>query len=309
MVILLYHSAMNPPRVLVVGSSNTDLVVAVAEIPNPGQTVLGGDVRVVAGGKGANQAVAAARLGAQVTFIARLGDDAYGHQSRLGFLAEGIDTAFVFESPGVPSGVALIAVAASGENSIVVAPGANSRLCEADVRAASAAFDEADVILISLEIPAGAVFAAIEEGHRRGKPVILNPAPARPIPPEYLAKVSVLTPNETEADLYGGVDELRRMGVKTIVTTLGARGSVIVTDAPPEFVPATPVQAVDTVAAGDCFTAALGVKLAEGATLSEAVWFATAAAALKVTRPGAQPGLPTRAEVDAFRTAGKIEPC
>lgn len=291
---------MNSPRVLVVGSANTDLVVAVAEIPNPGQTVLGGDVRVAPGGKGANQAVAAARLGAQVTFVARLGDDAYGHQSRLGFVAEGIDARFVFETPGVPSGVALIAVAASGENAIVVAPGANSRLSESDVLSANLAFDEADIVLISLEIPAEAVFAALDQAHRLGKPVILNPAPARPIPAEYLAKVTILTPNETEADRYGGVDELRRSGVKTIVTTLGARGSVIVTDAPPQFVPAIPVRAVDTVAAGDCFTAALGVKMAEGATLSDAVRFATAAAALKVTRPGAQPGLPTRAEVDSF---------
>ena len=301
---------MKTPHLVVVGSANTDLVVAVPEIPNPGQTVLGGDVRVVPGGKGANQAVAAARLGAKVTFVARLGDDAYGHASRLGFLAEDIDTRFVFETPGVPSGVALIAVASSGENSIVVAPGANARLTEADVRSASDAFDECDLVLVSLEIPADAVFAAIEEAHRRGKPVILNPAPARPIPPDILSKVTILTPNETEVSLYGGVDKLRRMGVKTVVTTLGSRGSVIVGHREtPEFVPAMSVQAVDAVAAGDCFTAALGVRLAEGAALLDAVNFATAAAALKVTRHGAQPGLPSRSEVDGFLSAGRIDLC
>ncbi len=292
---------MSQPRIVVVGSANTDLVVAVPQVPLPGETVLGGDLSVVAGGKGANQAVACARLGAHVTFIARVGGDAYGESSVRGYRADGIDTTFVLSTPGTPSGVALIAVSATGENSIVVAPGANARLTRADILAASDAFDRADAILVSLEVPADAIFAAVEEGFARGKPVIVNPAPARALPPEILAKITLLTPNETEAGFYGGVEALQQLGVKTIVTTLGARGSVIVSlGAAPLFVPAFDVSAVDTVAAGDTFSGALAVKLAEGAQLLDAVRFASGASALKVTRHGAQPGIPTRAEVEQF---------
>ncbi len=292
---------MSQPRIVVVGSANTDLVVAVPHIPLPGETLLGGDLSVVAGGKGANQAVACARLGGHVTFIARVGDDTYGENSVRGYEKDGIDTRFVLSTPGTPSGVALIAVSATGENSIVVAPGANARLTRADILAASDAFDQADAILVSLEIPADAIFAAVEEGFARGKPVLVNPAPARLLPPEILAKITLLTPNETEAGFYGGVEALQQLGVKTIVTTLGARGSVIVSlGATPLFVPAFEVSAVDTVAAGDTFSGALAVKLAEGASLPDAVRFASGASALKVTRHGAQPGIPTRAEVEQF---------
>jgi ribokinase len=292
---------MSQPRIVVVGSANTDLVVAVPNIPQPGETVLGGDLTIVAGGKGANQAVACARLGAHTTFVARVGDDAYGEASLAGYRADGIDTRHVLKTPGTPSGVALIPVSATGENAIVVAPGANARLNASDIQAASEAFDRADVILISLEVPADAVFAAVEAGFSRQKLVILNPAPARALPPEVLSKLTILTPNETEVGFYGGVDALQQLGVKTIVTTLGGRGTVLVgMDAPPEFVPAFLVTAVDTVAAGDTFSGALAVRLAEGATLPDAVRFANAAAALKVTRHGAQPGIPTRAEVEQF---------
>jgi ribokinase len=296
---------MRQPGVVVVGSANTDLVVAVESIPRPGETVLGGDLSVVPGGKGANQAVACARLGAKTIFVARVGDDAYGAAALGGYETDGIDTRFVTKTQDAPSGVALIAVGASGENAIVVAPGANARLSAADIGAASAAFDEADAVLISLEVPVDAVFAAVDAGFSRGKPVILNPAPARALPPEILSKITVLTPNETEAGYYGGVDALRQLGVKTIVTTLGERGAVIVGGAAPEFVPSFPVTAVDTVAAGDTFSGALTVRLAEGAPLPDAVRFACAASALKVTRHGAQPGIPTRAEVEQFSAASR----
>ena len=295
---------MNPkPILVVVGSSNTDLVVSVAQIPAPGQTVLGGALQTIPGGKGANQAVAAARLGGSVRFVARLGDDAYGALAREGFAREGLDTRFVFATPGVASGVALIAVdEKTGENSIVVAPGANACLSADDIAlaAVSTAFDSAAAVIISLEIPDDAVFAAVEAAHARGIPVILNPAPARALPLELLRKVTVLTPNQSELIQLGGSEALLRAGVATLVTTLGAEGARLeqLGEVPQTFA-APPVDAVDTVAAGDCFTGALAVELAQGASLPEAIRFACAAAALKVTRPGAQPGLPYRAEVVA----------
>lgn len=291
---------MNPrPCLVVVGSANTDLVVSVAQLPGPGQTVLGGALQTIPGGKGANQAVAAARLGGEVRFIARLGDDPYGALAREGFAREGLDTRFVLTTTGVASGVALIAVdEKTGENCIVVAPGANACLSAADIAAASAAFEGAAAVVVSLEIPDDAVTAAIEAGHARGIPVILNPAPARALPRALLQKVTVLTPNQSELAALGGSDALLSSGVAVLVTTLGAEGARLerLGEAPQLF-PAPRVLAVDTVAAGDCFTGALAVELARGATLPEAIHFACAAAALKVTRPGAQPGLPYRAEV------------
>lgn len=309
------------PRLVVVGSTNTDLVVAVPRIPSPGETVLGGAMETLPGGKGANQAVAAARLGADVTFVARIGDDDFGRSARAGLLRDGIDTRFVGVTPGVASGVALIAVREeTGENAIVVAPGANACLSPDDVDAAAAAFDRADAVVVSLEVPLEAVARAADAGHARRIPVILNPAPARRLPPDLLGKVSVLTPNETEAvqilgaDPDGRDDEdpgrlgdinalatgLLGLGVDAAVVTLGARGAAIVTPDGVEFAPGVPVRAVDTVAAGDCFTAAVAVEFARGVSLRNAVRFANAAAALSVTRRGAQPSLPTRAEVEAL---------
>lgn len=293
---------MNPtqPIVVVVGSSNTDLVVSVPQIPAPGQTVLGGALQTIPGGKGANQAVAAARLGARVRFIARLGDDAYGAAARANFEREGLETRFIRTTAGVASGVALIAVAeATGENSIVVAPGANAHLSAADIEEAGAAFDGAAAVVVSLEIPDEAVAAAVCAGHARGLPVLLNPAPARPLAPELLAKLTALTPNESELAQLGGSATLLAHGVCQLVTTLGARGARLERpNQPALLVPAPSVRAVDTVAAGDCFTGALAVELALGRSVEEALAFACRAAALKVTRAGAQPGLPTRQEVE-----------
>lgn len=290
---------MMHPKIVVVGSSNTDLVVAVPKIPAPGQTILGGALQTVAGGKGANQAVAAARLGGDVCFIARVGDDAYGTAARASFEREGLDTHFVFTTPGVASGVALIAVdQITGENSIVVAPGANACLRAADIAAASAAFDEAKLIVLSLEIPDEAVFAAVEAGFSRGIPVLLNPAPARALPREILVKLAILTPNQSECALLGGSAALLAGGVKTLITTLGAGGAQLEQlGTSPQSFPAPSVIPVDTVAAGDCFTGALAVELARGEPLDRAIVFACAAAAVKVTRAGAQPGLPYRDEV------------
>lgn len=302
---------MKHPRIVVVGSTNTDLVVGVPRLPAPGETVLGGDLETLAGGKGANQAVAAARLGGAVAFVARVGDDAFGARARQGFAAEGIDTRFVTTTPGVPSGVALIAVREeTGENLILVAPGANARLSPEDVDAAVAAFDAAQAVVVSLEIPLETVERAVEAGYARRIPVILNPAPARRLPPDLLERVAVLTPNETEARQLLGSSEtddladlptrLLALGVDAVVITLGSSGALAATPDGIEHLPSITVQAVDTVAAGDCFTGALAVELASGRSLRDAVRFANAAAALSVTRRGAQSALPTRAEVERF---------
>ena len=308
------------PRIVVVGSSNTDLVVEATHIPRPGETVIGGALIRVAGGKGANQAVAAARLGATVTFIARVGDDGFGNDALHSLSDDDIDTSYVTITTGVASGVALIALSlVNGENSILVAPGANALLTPADVEAAAPAFDRADAVLLSLEVPLDAVLRAAEMAAERRIPVILNPAPGRPLPAEFLRHISILVPNETEARQIAGLlddqtdppalgVELLRAGVDVAVLTLGAGGALIATPDGVEYSPSFPVHAVDTVAAGDCFVAALTVELAAGAPLRDAVRFANAAAALKVTRRGAQPGLPTRDEVSRFlRDPARLE--
>ena len=299
-------------RILVVGSSNTDMIVRVPRIPRPGETVLGSGFSLAGGGKGANQAGAAARAGGRVTLVARIGDDVFGERALAGFAADGIDTRFVLRTPGAASGIALIDVDDRGENSISVASGANALLSAADVGAAAGALAAADLVLLQLESPIETVEAAVRWAGENGVPVILNPAPARPLEDRLLARVSVLTPNETEAELLSGLavrDEggvraaaarLRARGPRTVVVTLGERGVYALA---PEFeglLPAFRVEAVDTTAAGDVFNGALAVALAEGRPLAESLRFAQAAAAVSVTRAGAQPSAPTRAEIDAF---------
>jgi len=296
-------------RVLVVGSSNTDMIIRVPRIPRPGETILGGAFSMAAGGKGANQAVAAARAGGRVTFVARVGDDVFGERALAGFRADGIDARFVHATPGAASGIALIQVDERGENSISVASGANALLSVEDIRAAREAFDGADIVLVQLESPLETVEAAVRMAGERGIPVILNPAPARPLDDGLLRGVSVLTPNEHEAATLAGIEvaderglrqaaaRIRARGPRTVVITLGERGAYASTEGSEALVPAFKVEPVDTTAAGDVFNGALAVALAEARPLEEALRFAQAAAAVSVTRPGAQPSAPTRAEI------------
>jgi ribokinase len=297
-------------RVLVVGSSNTDMIIRVPRIPRPGETILGVEFTMAGGGKGANQAVAAARAGGRVTLVARVGDDVFGERALAGFKADGIDTRFVLRTSGAASGVALIDVDDRGENSISVASGANALLSAADVENAAEAFAAADIVLVQLESPIETVEAAVRKAGEKGVPVILNPAPARPLDGDLLSLVSVLTPNESEAELLSGIAvrdadgvqraaaRLRARGAASVVVTLGERGAYA---SSPEFeglVPAFKVDPVDTTAAGDVFNGALAVALAEKRTLRDALRFAQAAAAISVTRPGAQPSAPTRPEIE-----------
>jgi ribokinase len=296
--------------IVVIGSSNTDMIIRLDRIPRPGETILGGEFVTAAGGKGANQAVGAARAGGQVTFVARVGQDMFGDQAVAGFRRDGINTDFVLRDPTAPSGVALIFVAKDGENSIAVAGGANARLSPADVKKAKQAVASASVLVMQLETPLETVQAAAELAARAGVRVILNPAPAQPLPDRLLKLVSILTPNETEAELLTGIpvdddaaaakaaDKLLAKGVQTVILTLGARGAFVATKKGKQLVPGFKVKPADTTAAGDIFNGALAVALAEGKPLAEAVRFANAAGALSVTKLGAQPSAPKRQEID-----------
>ena len=299
-------------RVVIVGSSNTDMIIKLDRLPLPGETVLGGEFATAAGGKGANQAVAAARAGSDVTFIARVGDDMFGRLAVEGFESDGIDVRHVRTDPATPSGVALIFVDRKGENCIAVASGANARLTPADVQAASDAIRTADILVTQLETPIETVRAAVALATEHGVPVVLNPAPAQALGAEVLRHVSVLTPNETETALLTGIEvsseadaeaaarKLATLGVGCVIVTLGAQGAFVFGPDCAELVDGFPVEAVDTTAAGDVFNGALAVALANGTHIAEAVRFANAAAALSVTRLGAQPSAPTRSEIEEF---------
>jgi ribokinase len=301
-----------PVKIVVVGSANTDLVCRVPHLPQPGETVLGGEFVQAAGGKGANQAVAAARLGAEVSLVARVGDDAFGDAALAGYRHEGVRTLYMQRDSKAPSGVALILVDRAGENVIAVAPGANGTLSISDVEFARPAFETADVVLLQLEIPLPTVVAAARQAREAGALVVLNPAPmpSGGLPRELLAQVSVITPNEHEAgrlvnlpadgDEDDLADALRGIGVPVVVMTRGKRGALLV-DADAHFIVAAPrVAAVDTTAAGDAFNAALAVALAEQRPWPEAVRRACAAGALAATKLGAQPSLPRRTEFEAL---------
>lgn len=300
-----------PPSVVVVGSSNTDMILRVAHVPRPGETILGGEFSTAPGGKGANQAVAAARAGGRVAFVARLGSDLLGDAALAGFRREGLALSHVYRDTAQPSGVALIFVGSDGENSIGVAGGANQRLSVRDIGRARGLISRARVLLLQLETPLKTVQAAARMGREAGVEVILNPAPACALPDSLLRDVSMLTPNETEATLLSGLTVndpasaaraaqiLLHRGVRTVIVTLGARGALVATSEGSRMIPGFQVKAVDTTAAGDVFSGALAVRLAEGGTLFEAVRFAHAAAALSVTRHGAQPSIPVRAKIEA----------
>lgn len=301
-----------PANVVVVGSSNTDIIARVRRIPRPGETILGDGFATAAGGKGANQAVAAARAGGKVLFVARVGRDAFGEAALSGWDGDGSDTRYVYRDRAHPSGVALIFVARSGENSIAVVSGANARLSPQNVRKARKSIIAADVLVTQLESPPEAVREAVELAAAAGVPVVLNPAPAKKLPRRLLRLISVLTPNESEAELLTGVEvkskrsaaaaalELRRQGVQTVIVTLGARGAFVSSPEGEELIPAFKVKPVDTTAAGDAFNGALAVTLGEDVSLMEAVRFANGAAALSVTRFGAQSSAPQRSEIRRF---------
>ena len=304
-------------NIVVVGSSNTDMIIQLDRIPRPGETILGGKFTTAAGGKGANQAVGAARAGGAVTFVARVGDDVFGAQAVQGFREDGIDVRLVFKDAHSPSGVALIFVAQDGENSIAVASGANGRLSATDIRKAKSAIASASLLVMQLETPIATILAAARLAADTGVRVILNPAPACPLPEDLLRNVSIITPNETEAELLTGIkitddqavaqaaQALLAKGPPTVIVTLGPRGAFVATADLQQWVPGFPVTAVDTTAAGDIFNGALAVALAEEQPLLAAVRFANAAAALSVTKMGAQPSAPKRAQIDKFLRAAK----
>lgn len=289
-----------------------DLIVKTPRVPALGETILGGDFLMVPGGKGANQAVAAAKLGSRVHFVARLGDDVFGEQSLANFQAERIDTEYVTVTPEVASGVALIAVDADGNNVIVVAPGANGRLGVQDVERARPAIASADVVVAQLEVPIEAVECAAALAHEAGVPFVLDPAPAQVLSKKLLSKVAVLTPNETEAQILTGIEvrdeesaveaaeRFLDLGVTTVIVTMGSKGYLLANKGWTQFVGALSVQAVDTTAAGDAYTGSLAVALAQGKPLADAAQFAARVAALSVTKMGAQPSMPTPQDVEAF---------
>jgi ribokinase len=303
---------MQKPKITVIGSSNTDLVAKTPKLPAPGETVLGSEFVIAPGGKGANQAVAIARLGGDVTFVAKLGMDNFGDQSLENFKRDGICTDFVFRDAESPSGVALIFVGDRGENMIVVAQGANARLLPEDIDKARPAIEGADMVVLQLETPLKTVEHAVAIAAQKSVPVILNPAPARKLERRLIEKIDCLTPNETEAEILTGIkvsdyDTARKAGAKllelgagSVVVTMGKRGAMLVTAEESSPVPAVVVHAVDTTAAGDAFTGALTYALASGRDLKDAVQFANAVAALAVAKMGAQPSMPTRDELERF---------
>jgi len=300
-------------KVLVVGSINMDLVVRVPHSPKPGETVLGGDFETFPGGKGANQAVAAARMGGEVTMVGRVGSDNFGDTLIQGLIENNIKTSYVIKDSETPTGIAMIAVAANGENLIVVASGANYKVSEADVANARDIMRDMDLLLIQLECPLETVAAAIDLAKAYDIPVVLNPAPAQPLSQALLVNVDVLTPNETELKMLAGVENVNEAiqkvlswGTKNLVVTLGANGARVVTKDMDRHIPAHEITAVDTTAAGDAFNGALAVAFAEGKSLLEAVDYGMAAGALAATRRGAQPSLPTRDAVENLVRASHV---
>ena len=305
---------MNPKKIVVIGSTNMDMVVKTSHIPAHGETVLGGSFFMNPGGKGANQAVAAARLGGDVIFISRIGNDVFGKKSFQIFDEESIDTTYILTDEKFPSGVALIIVDKAGENSIVVAPGANAELIPEDINAALGDINKAGIVLIQLEIPLETVQFVVQYANSKGVKVILNPAPAIVLPAEVLSHIYIITPNKTEASMLSGLEVtdinsakkaakiIHEMGVKDVVVTMASDGAVIYSEGQFHIVPAEVVETIDSTAAGDVFNGALAVALSEGKDLIDAVRFACEAATISVTRLGAQSSIPYRNEL----IAGKL---
>jgi ribokinase len=301
-------------KILVVGSSNTDLIIKVPEIPRPGETLLGGEFKTFPGGKGANQAVAAARGGGDVVFIASVGNDTYGDESVKGYKLDNINTENIKICKGIPSGIAMITISDSGENAITVASGANAELKPEDLDEAEEAFVEAEYMLVQLETPLETVQKAVDICAEFDTRVILNPAPAAALPDEVISKVDIITPNESEAERLTGIvvkgesgatkaaKKLHERGIKTVIITLGSEGAFLsdqITGVV-KVIPGFLVEAVDTTAAGDVFNGQLAVALAEGLSLEDAIRLAHAGAALSVQKLGAQSSIPRREETDYF---------
>ncbi len=299
-------------KIVVIGSSNTDMVVTSAKMPLPGETVLGNEFDIIAGGKGANQAVAAARAGGDVSFIAKVGNDDFGKQAIEGYKKDNIDTKNIFIDEEKPSGVAVIIVdETTGQNSIVVAPGSNGNLSVADIQKIEADICEADILLVQLEIPIETVQAALQIAHENGVKTILNPAPAQKLSDEFLSLVDIITPNETETQLLIGIDptnendirdaasELLKKVNDTVLITLGSKGVYYLSKNGNEaFVPTIKVKAVDTTAAGDVFNGYFASELSDEKPFEEAIRVANKAAAISVTRKGAQPSIPKKPDLE-----------
>ena len=302
---------MNKGKIIVVGSSNTDMVIRTERLPGPGETILGGDFIMNPGGKGANQAVAARRLGAKVAFVCRLGTDMFGDKAVNAYSEEGIDVSYISRDVNKSSGIALITVDSHAENCIVVASGANASLSAADIDNAVKAVADSDIMLLQLESPMETVEYAAKVAKGLGVKVILNPAPApkEGIPDAVLENVDLIIPNSTEAEMLSGIHitdyesaseaakEISSKGISQVIITLGAKGSLVFDNGEEAVVPSVKVKAVDTTAAGDTFCGAVAVALSEGKALAEAAGFAAKASALTVTRMGAQPSIPYRDEI------------
>ncbi len=300
---------MRANKITVIGSSNTDMVIKASKLPAPGETILGGDFFMNPGGKGANQAVAAARLGGNVSLVAKVGNDIFGQQAKALFEADNINTKHLTIDPTYPSGIALITVDQHGENCIVVASGANGSLTTKEIDDAKEDILQSNLILMQLEIPLVTVEYATEIASKAAIKVILNPAPATKLSDSLLSKLYMITPNETEAELISGIPVtdfasaetaaryLAYKGIRVIVITMGSKGALVFNDNKAIIVSSPKVEAVDTTAAGDVFNGALAVAISEGLDLKEAVEFACKAASISVTRMGAQASAPSRSEI------------
>ncbi|MFA5803467.1 MAG: ribokinase [Melioribacteraceae bacterium] len=302
-------------KVVVVGSYNTDLTIKTTRIPSPGETIIGGIFTEGGGGKGANQAVAAVRAGANVSFIARVGNDALGKEGIQRLTEEQIDTRYIFQDCEVATGVAFIVVDEWGENSIVVASGANARLSPDDIETVHDEIASASVLLVQLESPIETIRAAIKKSHEKGGIVILNPAPAQPLGADILNQIDIITPNEVEAEMITGikvtdeeslhsiVKKFFEYGIKNVLITLGSKGVFAGLPNKMEFFPAHIVTPLDTTGAGDVFSGALAAFLSKGMLIEEAVGMAIASASLSVTRMGAQNSAPQLNEIENFIAA------
>ena len=296
-------------KIIVIGSSNTDMVVCSERLPRPGESVVGRGFMMAGGGKGANQAVAVARMGHRVIFAAALGQDIFGDAAVESYRQLGIDTSYIVRKDA-PSGVALIMVDSVGQNSISVDLGANNLLSAEDVMEVLEQIEAEDLVLLQLEVPMATVDAVVDIASAKGARVVLNPAPAGVVSEKTLSKLYLITPNQTEAQTLTGVEVIDEQsaalaakaliakGVSRVVITMGSIGAYLYENGVGEIIPARKVAAVDTTAAGDVYNGALCVALAEGQTLKNALVFATKASAISVTRAGAQPSVPTREEVD-----------